>query len=84
MKNVIVYSTPTCHFCGITKEFLTKHGIAYIEKDVSNDQEAAREMIDKSDQTSVPVVVISENGGEEELIIGFDKDRLLAALGITR
>lgn len=84
MKNVIVYSTPTCQYCEIVKEFLTEHGITYTEKDVSNNQEAAREMIEKTNQTGVPVVAISENGGEEELIVGFDKDRLLTALGITR
>ncbi len=58
-------------------------GVAYSEKDVAADSAAADEMIQKSGQMGVPVTTIAdEDGGNEKLIIGFDKPGILAALGL--
>jgi len=46
------------------------------------DQDKAREMIEKSGQMGVPVITVGE-GNDEELIIGFDQNRLSEALGIA-
>lgn len=71
MKTVTIYSTPTCHFCQMTKEYLAERNIPYTEHNVANDLEKRQEMIDKSGQMGVPVILI-----DEELIVGFDKNRL--------
>ena len=42
-----IYSTPTCPYCIMAKNFFKKHNVSYAEKDVSSDQEAAQEMIKK-------------------------------------
>jgi glutaredoxin-like YruB-family protein len=75
-KKVIVYSTPTCPYCIRLKKFLDEGDIAYENKDVSSDEAAKKEMVDKSKQMGVPVVDI-----EGDIIVGFDKDRISAALG---
>ena len=77
-KKVTIYSTPTCHFCQMSKDFLTEKGIAYTEYDVAHDLEKRQEMIQKSGQMGVPVIFVGE-----EMIIGFDKERLTSTLGIT-
>lgn len=77
-KKVTIYSTPTCHFCQMTKEFLKEKGIAYSEFDVARDLEKRQEMIQKSGQMGVPVIFVGD-----ELIIGFDKERLASSLGVT-
>ncbi|MSU74360.1 glutaredoxin family protein [Candidatus Kaiserbacteria bacterium] len=77
-KKVTIYSTPTCHFCQMSKDFLTEKGIAYTEYDVAHDLEKRQEMIQKSGQMGVPVLFVGE-----EMIIGFDKERLASMLGIT-
>lgn len=77
MKNVKVYSTPTCPFCIKTKQFLDEKGIKYENIDVSTDQAAAQEMVSKSGQMGVPVLDI-----EGKIIIGFDKEKISSALGI--
>jgi glutaredoxin len=64
----------------MTKEFFAKNNIVHTEKNVATDQAAAQEMIDKSGQMGVPVTIISDDGGKEEIIIGFDEERLSAAL----
>jgi len=69
--DVKVYSTPTCPYCTMTKNYLKEKGIKFDEIDVSMNQEAADRMVNKSGQMGVPVVEI--NG---EMIIGFDKEKI--------
>ena len=76
-KQVIIYSTPTCHFCQMTKDFLKEKGIGYIEHNVAADLERRQEMIQKSGQMGVPVILVGD-----ELIVGFDKERLVSTLGL--
>jgi glutaredoxin-like YruB-family protein len=72
---VIVYSTPTCPYCHAAKEFLKENKIDYKDIDVSKDQTAAQEMIEKSGQMGVPVIDI--NG---TIIVGYDKEAIKKAL----
>lgn len=79
MKNVTIYTTSACVYCKMTKEFFAEHNIAYTEKNVATDQAAAQEMVDKSGQMGVPVTIISDNG-KDEVVVGFDEDRLSTLL----
>ena len=78
-KTVTIYSTPTCHFCLIAKDFLKEKGIAYTEFNVAQDLEKRQEMINRSGQMGVPVIFVGD-----DMIIGFDKERLITTLGITK
>lgn len=77
MANVKVYSTSTCPYCAMAKDFLRRNNIEFEDIDVGINPQAAQEMIDKSGQMGVPVLDI--NG---RIIIGFDKDAMSKALGI--
>jgi glutaredoxin 3 len=74
---VIVYSTPTCGFCTALKQYLKDRKIRFRDVDVSRDARSAAEMKHKSGQQGVPVIDI-----DGHIIVGFDKRRLNAALGI--
>ena len=76
-KKITIYTTPTCAYCKMTKEFLRENNIKYDEKDVAADTAAREEMVAKSHQLGVPVVDI-----EGEIIVGFDKDKLSELLGL--
>ena len=78
MKPVTIYTTPTCHFCHMAKEFFKEHNVPYSEYDVARDLQKRQEMIQRSGQMGVPVIFIGD-----ELIVGFDKERIAGALGIT-
>ena len=85
-KNITIYSTPTCHFCQMTKDFLKEKGINYTEFNVASDLDKRQEMIQKSGQMGVPVIFVgdpSNPSGQGEMIVGFDKERLVSTLGIT-
>lgn len=76
MKNVTIYSTPTCHFCHMAKDFFKENNIAYTEFDVASDIPKRQEMMEKSGQMGVPVIIIGD-----QMTIGFNKpeiERLLA------
>jgi len=77
MKNVKVYSTPTCPYCIRAKQYLKDKGVDFEDINVGADQEKAKEMVSKSGQMGVPVLDI-----EGEIVIGFDKTKIDSALGL--
>ncbi|AUS95541.1 NrdH-redoxin [Clostridium thermosuccinogenes] len=66
--SVKVYSTPTCPWCTVAKNYLKSKNIEFDDIDVSRDREAAVEMIQKSGQRGVPVIDIDGN-----IIVGFNQ-----------
>ena len=78
MENkVIIYSTPTCVYCNMSKEFFNKNHVAYEDHNVAEDDVAREEMVNKSHQLGVPVIDI--NG---KIVVGFDERALTKLLGI--
>lgn len=75
MTKVKVYSTQTCPWCHKAKDYFKEKGIEFEDIDVSSNQEAADEMVNKSGQMGVPVVDI-----DGEIIVGFDKGAIDKAL----
>ncbi len=71
MSKVIVYSTPTCPYCHLVKDYLKEKGVEFEDKDVSVDRVAAREMIEKSGQMGVPQIIIND-----KIIVGFNRDAI--------
>ena len=74
-SEVIVYSTPSCPYCKMAKEFLAQKKVPFKEIDVSEDQDAAFAMIKKSGQMGVPVIEIGN-----KIIVGFDKEAIAKAI----
>lgn len=75
MSKIIVYSTSTCPYCVMAEDWLKGKKVEFEKINVGIDQEKAKEMIKKSGQMGVPVIDV--NG---EIIIGFDRPKLEAAL----
>lgn len=78
MKNAIVYSTPSCMYCGLVKDFFKKNNVQFTEHNVATDLSKRKEMIDKTGQMGVPVVEI---GGQ--VVVGFDEPKLRSILQIS-
>ncbi|MFM2414439.1 MAG: hypothetical protein RI911_132 [Candidatus Parcubacteria bacterium] len=76
-KTVTIYSTPSCHFCHLAKDFFDAHKVVYTEINVAADREKAKEMVARTKQMGVPVIDIGD-----ETIIGFDEQKIKTALGI--
>jgi len=76
-----IYSTEFCGYCKLAKQFFDENNVKYEEIDVSNDEAQQKEMISKSGQMGVPVIII-EKDGKEEILVGFQKDKLSELLNI--
>ena len=79
MAKVTIYSTPTCVYCKMAKEFFAKNNVAYEEHDVASDMKAREDMVNKSHQLGVPVIDIDNN-----IIIGFDQRTIESLLGLGK
>jgi glutaredoxin-like YruB-family protein len=79
MKQVEIFTTPSCVYCKATKEFFAQNGIQYAEHNVATDLEKRKEMVEKSGQMGVPVILV-----DGELVVGFDKPRLTELLGLAK
>ena len=77
MQSVKIYTTPSCTYCKMAKDFFQKNNIQYEEKNVATDAEARDEMIMKSGQLGVPVIEV--NG---KIVVGYDQGRLKELLAI--
>lgn len=76
-KKVSIYSTPTCVYCNMAKDFFNENGIKYESFDVAADAVKRKEMMERSGQLGVPVITI-----DNDLLVGFDEDRLRDLLGV--
>ena len=77
-QNITIYSTPTCHFCHLAKDFLTENNIPFTDYNVQTDLEKRAEMTEKSGGMAVPVIDV-----DGEVMVGFDKEKLAGLVGIA-
>jgi len=81
MKKVTVYSTPTCPYCLQAKAYFKENNVEFKDIDVAADEKKAEEMIHKSGQMGVPVIII-EKDGKEEVVVGFEKEKIAGLLSL--
>ena len=77
-KKVEIYSTESCHFCHMAKDWLTSKNIGYIDYNVGVDADKRKEMVEMTGQLGVPVIKIGN-----DVMIGFNQDKMASLLGVT-
>lgn len=77
MADVTIYTTPTCQYCKMAKNFFQENDVDYEEHDVAEDIEKRKEMMEKSGQMGVPVIEIGD-----EIVVGFDEGKIKDLLEI--
>ena len=83
-KKIEIYSTPSCHFCHMEKDFLTSKGISFIDYNIAADMEKRKYMVELTGQMGVPVTVITdpENPDTPDVFVGFSQALLEQKLGL--
>lgn len=71
-----IYSSSSCPMCTKTKRFLKSKGIEYNDINVENNDIAKKELLEKSNQLTIPVLDINGN-----IVVGFNKKRIEELLG---
>lgn len=81
MADILIYTTAACPYCLAAKNFLKARGLAYREIRIDLDDAARKEMLDKTQRTSVPQIFINEThvGGFDDLV-AWDRSGKLQAL----
>ncbi len=77
MKTVKVFSTPTCPYCHMAKDYLKNKKVLFEDIDVSQDQNQARAMVERSGEMGVPQLWI-----DDQIVIGFNKPVIDELLGL--
>lgn len=81
---ITIYSTTTCPYCKMLKDFLGEKNIAFTEKLVDQDDAAREEMMKESGGfLGVPYSIIVKEDGTKEKIVGFDKGKFNEVLGVN-
>lgn len=80
---IIIYSTTTCPYCLMLKEYLSSKHIQFVEKMVDQNEADREEMSKVSGGfLGVPFIYIKKDDGTVETIIGFDKGKINLTLGV--
>ena len=87
MKTIKVYSTTTCHFCHVEKEWLTENNIPFEDHVIAvDDMETKKYLMDLTGQMGVPVTVITDSDhptDDPQVLVGFSQSLFEQILGLT-
>ena len=82
VQNIKLFSTVSCPYCIMEKNWLDTQKIDHDVIYVDQDENAARDMIQKTGQMGVPVTEVNYENGKTEYVVGFDR-YLLQKLLVT-
>jgi glutaredoxin-like YruB-family protein len=77
-KKIEIYSTASCHFCHLAKEWLGEKNIPYTDYNVGENMEKRKEMVEMTGQLGVPVIRIGD-----DVMIGFNPEQMAKLLGVA-
>lgn len=83
MTKITVYSTTTCPYCKMLKNYLAEKQIAYDEVVLDQQPEKMQAFIDTCGSMGVPCSHITKDNGTTVVVLGFDKAKINEALGIN-
>lgn len=82
-KKVLVYSTTTCPYCHMEKEYLKSKGVEFDDILLDHHPERIQEFIARCGSMGVPCTHITHEDGKEEHILGFNKPQIDSVLGLS-
>jgi len=82
VKQVLVYSTSTCPYCDLLKNWLDEKKVSYEVVNLSENPARGQELIQKTGQMGVPVSIVSFDDDTEKVVIGFDQQQLTQILSL--
>lgn len=83
MPKIKIYSTHTCVYCFMLKNYLHQKNVAFEEIFVDEDPKEAQASIDTCGSMGVPCTHITLDNGEEVKILGFNKPKFDEVLGLA-
>ena len=80
---ITIYTTDSCPYCKMAKEFLKAHNLKFTEIDVREHPDKGEKIAERSQEMGVPQIEIKKDKEDAgTIIVGFDKEALKKALKI--
>lgn len=79
-KNITIYTTSTCSYCPMVKQYLQSKGLPYEEVNLEKHPELQAEVFEKSGALTVPVTIVTKQDDTEDVVVGYNLSRLAPAV----
>ena len=80
VKNITIFTTNTCAYCGMVKKWLGAKGYSYSEINLDQNPDRQAEALQLSGALTVPVTVVTKLDDSREVIVGYNLSRLAPAV----
>lgn len=81
VKNITIFTTNTCSYCGMVKRYLDTKGLHYEVVNLEENPERQAEALSMSGALTVPITVVTKTDDSQEVVVGYNLARLAPALG---
>lgn len=79
-KNITIFTTNTCGYCGMVKKWLGSKGLTYEEVNLDSDPGRQQEAYELSGQLTVPITVVTKEDDSREVVVGYNLSQLAPAV----
>lgn len=79
-KNITIFTTNTCAYCGMVKQWLSSKGVNYEEVNLDQNPDRQKEAFELSGALTVPVTVVTKQDDTREVVVGFNLSKLAPAI----
>lgn len=79
-KNITIFTTNTCAYCGMVKKWLSAKGMSYEEVNLDEHPDRQKEAFEISGQLTVPVTIVTKQDDTREVIVGYNLAKLAPAV----
>jgi glutaredoxin 3 len=79
-KNITIFTTNTCSYCGMVKRYLASKGLSYDEVNLEEHPHRQAEALEMSGALTVPITVVTKTDDTKEVIVGYNLARLAPAV----
>ncbi len=79
-KNITIFTTNTCAYCGMVKKWLGAKGMTYEEVNLDENPDRQKEALELSGQLTVPVTIVTKQDDSREVIVGYNLGKLAPAV----
>ncbi|MDZ7786132.1 MAG: glutaredoxin family protein [Candidatus Saccharibacteria bacterium] len=80
-KNITIFTTNTCGYCGMVKKWLGSKGFTYEEVNLDENPARQQEAFELSGQLTVPVTVVTKADDSKQVVVGYNLGQLAPAVG---
>lgn len=80
VKNITIFTTNTCAYCGMVKKYLGAKGLEYDIVNLDEHPERQAEALAISGALTVPVTVVTRQDDSQEVVVGYNLSRLAPAI----